>query len=92
MLVQTVTPQNLPLQQVMTQAQQWAVSHGASVVQGQMMGLMVASRQVAATAAVMAFDDVFRVTAAITLLAIVPAVFMRTSKPAGPRGPTIVAD
>ena len=42
----------------------------------------------------MAFDDVFRVTAVITLLAIPPALFMRSPRhhPGGPRPPTMVAD
>jgi hypothetical protein len=37
----------------------------------------------------MGFDDVFRVTAVVTLLAIPPALFMKTRKVAG-RGPVIL--
>jgi hypothetical protein len=55
------------------------------------MGVMIAAKQVAMSAAVMGFDDVFRVTAIVTLLAIVPALFMRPTKVTG-RGPTIMAD
>jgi DHA2 family multidrug resistance protein len=92
MLSQTVTPDNLPLQQLIASAQQWAISHGMSAAQAQTLGLMIAVRQVSASAAVMAFDDVFRVTAAVTLLAILPALFMRTTRlAAGPRR-TILAD
>ena len=56
------------------------------------MGAMVAVRQVATAAAVMGFDDVFRVTGVITLLAIIPALFMATKRTPGGRGPTIIAD
>jgi MFS family permease len=84
MLQQTVTPDNLPLQQVMAQAQQWIVGHGGSAAQAQMASLMAVMQQVQLTAAVMAFDDVFRVAALLTLLAIIPALFMRT--PRAPKG------
>jgi EmrB/QacA subfamily drug resistance transporter len=93
MLAQTVTPENLPLQQLMNSTQQWAATQGMSAVQAQAMGVMIAAKQVAVSAAVMGFDDVFRVTAAITLIAVLPALFMKTSRHSGPgRGPTIVAD
>ena len=92
MLTQTVTPENLPLQQLMSSAQQWGAVQGLSLAQSQAMALMLAAKQVAMSAAVMAFDDVFRFTAAITLIAIVPALFLRTQKPTGPRGSTIIAD
>jgi DHA2 family multidrug resistance protein len=88
MLSQTVTPENIPLQQLMASAQQWGISQGMSAAQSQALGVMIAARQVALSAAVMGFDDVFRVTAAITLLAIIPALFMKTRRaPAG--GPRI---
>jgi EmrB/QacA subfamily drug resistance transporter len=92
MLAQTVTPDNLPLQQLMSNAQQWALAQGLTAAQSHLMGTMLAARQVALTAAVMGFDDVFRLTAVITLLAIIPALFMRTPRSAARRGPTIVAD
>jgi DHA2 family multidrug resistance protein len=91
-LAQTVTPDNLPLQQLMASAEQWGLAHGLSGAQAQSMGLMLAVRQVSVTAAVMGFDDVFRLTAVITLLAIIPALFMKTTKPPTGRGPTIMAD
>ena len=65
---QTVTPENLPLQQLMSTAQQWGATQGLTVVQSQAMAMMLAAKQVALSAAVMAFDDVFRFTATITLL------------------------
>jgi MFS family permease len=89
---QTVTPENIPLQQLMASAQQWAVAQGLNAVQAQAMGVMLTAKQVALSAAVMGFDDVFRVTAVITLLAIPPALFMKTQKTAGGRGPTMMAD
>jgi hypothetical protein len=91
-LAQTVTPENLPLQQLMSSAQQWAVAHGMSAIQAQSMGLMLAAREVATAAAVMGFQDVFRLTAVITLLAIIPALFMSSTKPAPGRGPTLIGD
>jgi len=91
MLSQTVTPQNLALQQLMSTAQQWGLAQGLSGLQAQAVGTMVAARQVAMSASVMGFDDVFRVTAVITVFAIIPALFMKTTKASG-RGPTIIAD
>jgi EmrB/QacA subfamily drug resistance transporter len=92
MLAQSVTPDNLPLQQLMSTAQQWGLTQGMSAVQAQAMATMVAVKQVALAAAVMGFDDVFRVTAVITLLAIPPALFMRTTRAPAGRGPTVIAD
>ena len=40
MLAQTVTPENLPLQQLMAHAQQWGISQGLTAAQAQMMGMM----------------------------------------------------
>ena len=37
-LSQTVTPENIPLQQLMSAAQPWAVGQGMSAAQAQMMG------------------------------------------------------
>jgi MFS family permease len=92
-LSQTVTPENIPLQQLMSTAQQWGVGQGLSAVQSQAVGAMMVAKQVGMAAAVMGFDDVFRVTASITLLAILPALFLKTKKLTGPgRGPTIMAD
>ena len=80
MLSQLVTPDNLPLQQLMSSAQVWAVGHGMSGPQAQMVGMMLVANQVGTSAAVMAFDDVFRVIAVIILLAVVPALFLKTRK------------
>jgi EmrB/QacA subfamily drug resistance transporter len=85
MLSQTVTPENIPLQQMVAQVTQWAASNGMNLVQAQSMGVLIAFRQVAQTAAVMGFDDVFRVTAVFTLLGLIPAAFMADKKSAGPR-------
>ena len=71
-LSQMVTPENIPLQQLMSTAQQWGAAQGMSDVQSQAMGVMMAAKQVAMSASVMGFDDVFRVTAVVTLLAIFP--------------------
>jgi DHA2 family multidrug resistance protein len=91
-LAQTVTPYNLPIQQLMSTAAQWGQAHGMTAAQSLSMGMMAAMRQVSITAAVMGFDDVFRLTAVITLLAIIPALFMKTTKPPAGSGPTIITD
>ena len=64
-LSQTVTPENLPLQQLMSSAQQWGAVQGLSAAQSQAMAMMLAAKQVAMAASVMAFDDVFRFTAVV---------------------------
>jgi EmrB/QacA subfamily drug resistance transporter len=93
MLSQVVTAENIPLQEVMSSAQAWALGHGMSAAQAQVMGLMLVSRQVATSAAVMAFDDVFRITAAVTLLALLPALFLKTRKSTrGSHGPSLPVD
>jgi MFS family permease len=89
-LSQTVTPDNVPLQQLMATARQWGLSQGMDGAQASAMGVMLAARQVALAGSVMAFDDVFRVTAAVTLLAIIPALFMKTQKQTARRGPVII--
>jgi EmrB/QacA subfamily drug resistance transporter len=90
MVAQSVTPDNIPLQQAMAQVLQWANSVGASAAEAQALGIQLVFRQVAQTAAVMAFDDVFRVTAAFTLLALIPAAFMDVRKPSG--APRVVVE
>ena len=92
MLSQMVTPENLPLQQLVSSVQQWSIAQGYTVAQAQGMAIMMAARQVSTAAAVMGFDDVFRVTAAITLLAIIPAAFMKTTRRPAGAGPQIMAD
>jgi sugar phosphate permease len=91
-LSQTLTPENVPLQQLLSSAQQMGAAQGMTGLQSQAMGAMLAAKQVALAASVMGFDDVFRVTAVVTLLAIAPALFMKTRKQVGPRGPTVMAD
>lgn len=90
MLAQTLTPENIPFQQMLSTAQQWAAYQGLSGVQAQALGMMVAFKQVALGASVMAFDDVFRVTAVITLFAIPPALFLKSKKSPGGHGPVIL--
>jgi len=91
-LSQSLTPENVPLQQLLSAAQRMSAAQGMSDVQAQVMGVMLAAKQVGLSAAVMGFDDVFRVTAVVTLLAIFPALFMKTRRHAGPRPTTILAD
>lgn len=92
MLSQTVTPTNLPLQQLMSSVQQWGVAQGVSAAQAQTMATMMAAKQVAMSAAVMGFDDVFRITAVVTLLAILPALFLKTTRPPAGARPQMHAE
>src|SRR5918911_1533612 len=93
MLSQLVTPDNIPLERLLSTAQAWALGHGMSAAQAQMMGLVMVGRQVATTAAVMSYDDVFRITAAVTLLAFLPAMFLKTTRTKrGSGGPSVLID
>lgn len=91
-LAQALTPENIPLQQLIGAAQQWATTQGMSVAEGQATGMAMAAKQLALSASVMGFDDVFRVTAVVTLLAIPPALFMKTKKAPPGSNPVIMAD
>jgi DHA2 family multidrug resistance protein len=75
-LVQGVTSANYTLQQTLGQVQQWVLTQGGSAAQAQADGLAAVMRQLQLTAAVQSFDDVFMVAALITLLALVPAIFI----------------
>lgn len=89
-LSQLVTPENTPLQPVVWSARAWALGHGMPVVQAQAMGFVLVAKQVAKQVAiggaVMAYDDVFRVTAAVTFLALIRALFLNTRKTSGRGG------
>ena len=92
MLSQLVTPDNIPLQRLLSTAQAWALGHGMSAAQAQVTGLLMVGRQVATTAAVMSYDDVFRITAAVTLLAFLPAMFLKTTRTKHGGGPSVLVD
>ena len=77
----------------MSSAQVWALGQGMPATQATMMGLMLVARQVATTAAVMSYDDVFRITAVVTLLAVLPALLLKTRQAArGSSGPAVMMD
>ena len=75
-LAQSATSSNYTLQQTLAQVQQWVLQHGGSAVQAQADGMLLVMKQLHLTAAVQSFDDVFMVAALITLLALIPAVFI----------------
>jgi DHA2 family multidrug resistance protein len=75
-LAQSATSSNFTLQQTLGQVQQWVLLHGGSAMQAQADGLLLVMQQLQRTAAVQAFDDVFMVAALVTLLALVPALFI----------------
>jgi EmrB/QacA subfamily drug resistance transporter len=75
-LAQGATATNFTLQQTLGQVQQWVLQQGGSLIQAQAEGVLVVMKQLYMTAAVQSFDDVFMVAALVTLLAIVPALFI----------------
>jgi DHA2 family multidrug resistance protein len=93
MLAQSATSSNFTLQQALGQVQQWVLAHGGTAAQAQADGLMLVMQQVQLTAAVQSFDDVFMVAAVITLLALLPALFLggKTDK-ASHREPALVME
>jgi hypothetical protein len=92
MLGQTVTPDNIVLQQMLANTRQLLNQQGASAGQAQVVATLMLQRYLGLTAATMAVDDVFRVAALITLLAVIPAAFLRSPKRAGGQsaGPPIM--
>ncbi len=86
MLGQTATPQNIPLQQMLANTVQMFSHLGVALAQAQALAMGMLQQYIALSAATMGFDDVFRVAAAITLLAMMPAAFLKTSKRAAPGG------
>ena len=52
------------------------LQQGGSAAQAQAEGLLVVMQQLYQTAAVRSFDDVFMVAALVTLLALLPALFI----------------
>src|SRR5262249_3114052 len=93
MLGQTVTPDNVVLQQMLANTQRLLAQQGASAAQAQAVATMLLQRYLGLTAATMAVDDVFRVAALITLLAVIPAAFLRSpGRAGGGRAPTPLAE
>jgi DHA2 family multidrug resistance protein len=84
-LSQSATSDNLPLLQVLSAAQAYIVQQGGTIEQGQLVGIMAVFQKLQLSGAVMAFDDVFRVAAAVTLIAIIPAIFFNA--PRAPKTP-----
>jgi DHA2 family multidrug resistance protein len=75
-LAQGATSSNYTLEQTLGLVQQWVLQHGGSATQAQAEGMMAVMQQLYRTAAVQSFQDVFMVAALITLLAILPALFI----------------
>ncbi|MBO0882474.1 MAG: DHA2 family efflux MFS transporter permease subunit [Mycobacterium sp.] len=75
-LAQGATSTNITFQQTLGLVQQAVLEHGGSAVQAQAQGLMMVMQQLYQRAAIMAFDDVFMVAAIVTLIAVVPALFI----------------
>ena len=92
MLGQTITPENAVLRQMLANTQQFVAQQGASAAQAQVVAMSLLQRYLGLTAATMAVDDVFRVAALITLLAVVPALFLRSQTPDAGAAPRPIAE
>ena len=75
-LSQTATSTNFTFMQTLGQVQQWVLAHGGSLAQAQLDGMLLVFKQLQLTAAVQAFDDVFVVASLVTLITLLPAVFI----------------
>ena len=80
MLFRSATLDNLGVQQLFGQAQQWAIANGQSFADAQRLAMQALYKQMMMTSAVMSFQDVFRVVSILTLFAIIPAAFLRVRK------------
>ncbi len=92
-LAQTLTPNNLTVQQLMTMMQRYLVEQGYSLVQAKALGIYALYGQLAMSAAVRSFDDCFYISAGACLLGIIPALFLKSRgvpQHGGGRGPTVM--
>ena len=85
MLTQGATPDNFAIAQMFAQAQQWVASQGGSGADGQRLAMLALYKQLMMTVAVEAFQDVYRVVAALTLFAVVPALLLRSVRRTRPK-------
>ena len=92
MLSQTVTPDNIVLHRMLANTQSFIAQQGGTVAQAQAAATTLLQRYLGVTAATMAVDDVFRVAALISLLAVVPALFLRSQNAGGGRAPTAMVE
>lgn len=60
-------------------------SQGGSGADGQRLAMLTLYKQLMMTVAVEAFQDVYRVVAALTLFAVVPALLLRSARRARPK-------
>lgn len=79
-LSQSATSDNLPILQLLSAAQSYIVQQGGTAAQGQLVGMMAVYQKLQLTGAIMAFDDVFRIAAVVTLFALIPAMFFTVPK------------
>ena len=91
-LAQAATPTNVTLQQTLGQVQQWVLQNGGSAAQAQAEGMLAVAKQLYQQAAIMSFDDVFMVAAIITLVAVIPALFIGNSERAGHSEPSLMVE
>jgi EmrB/QacA subfamily drug resistance transporter len=91
-LSQTVTPDNVVLRQMLANTQAFIAQQGGTLAQAQAVATTMLQRYLGLTAATMAVDDVFRVAALITLLAVLPALFLRSQNADGGTAPTPIVE
>ncbi|MCL5961739.1 MAG: DHA2 family efflux MFS transporter permease subunit [Chloroflexi bacterium] len=79
MLAQTVTPDSFAVQNAMAGIQQALIHQGLPLAQAKAGALMALGQLVAMGAAVRAYDDAFLVAAILSLLGVVPALFLTST-------------
>ena len=84
-LTRGATPDNYTIAQIFAQAQQWVASQGGSSAVRQQLTMLDPYKQLIMTVAVSAFQDVYRVVAALTLFAVVPALLLRSARRSRPK-------
>jgi EmrB/QacA subfamily drug resistance transporter len=87
MLSQTITPDLPAVRLALGEASQILLHHGATLAQAKAAAIMAFYQGVATAAAVRAFQDCFYIAAAVCVLGVVPALFLRSSGLARRGGP-----
>jgi DHA2 family multidrug resistance protein len=76
---QTMTPDNLTVQTTIARVQTLLMEHGLNAVQAKGALVMALYQRAVMAASVMSFEDCFYVAAAICLVGIIPALWLRTT-------------
>ena len=93
MLSQTITPSNTAAVSVLSAVQHNLMQQGVSQPEAYSVGLMALARQVAQTATVRSFDDCFYVATLISLVGLIPCLWLkRGRRAAAPKQGAVMMD